>query len=513
MTVLLDVRAVTKRYQSVTACDEVDIEVRAGEIHGLIGENGAGKSTLVKMIYGLARPDAGTIAFAGRPLVEHHPVMARRMGISLVFQHFALFEPLTVLENIRLGLADDLDFDVLRERLDDIATRYALQIDLHRTVRSLSVSEKQRIEILRCLLQSPKLLMMDEPTSVLTPQEIENLLHLIRKIATNGCSVLFISHKLHEVKRICDRVTVMRRGKVVFAAKATDVDVETMAENMIGARLQGTKQRSRLSGRETLLKVDGLSQSAAGESEVELRNIKLEVNAGEVVGVAGIAGNGQNELLAALSGERTSAQAESIMLADRAIGHLGPAARRQVGLGFVPEDRLGHGCVPALSLVENVMLTAWERPGFSKNKLLRLDRAKALAAQVVESFDVRTPGVSNNAAQLSGGNLQKFIVGREVLQQPRLLIVAHPTWGVDAAAATAIRSALIQLAADGAGVLVVSQDLDELMEVANRIIVINNGQISKPIDNENVDAAEIGLLMAADEMPSMPGAPKHALAD
>lgn len=513
MSSLLDVKAVSKRYNSLAACTNVDISIGKGEIHGLIGENGAGKSTLVKMIYGLVRPDAGTIKFDGDPLIEHHPIVARRKGISLVFQHFALFEPLTVLENVRLGLSDDVEYAVLRDRLSEISARYALEIDVDRTVSSLSVSEKQRIEIVRCLLQSPRLLMMDEPTSVLTPQEIEHLLRLMAKIADDGCAILFISHKLHEVKRSCDRLTVMRRGQVVFNAQASAVDVETMAEHMIGSSLQAAGHKAQYQGRANLLKVAGLNQPASGDNDVELQDMAFEINAGEIVGIAGIAGNGQNELLAALSGEQVNPVAGSIKLKGQSVAQFGPGMRRQAGLNYVPENRMGHGSVPSMSLVENVVLTAWDQPGFTRFKLLYYEKARAFAKKIIEQFDVRTPGSSNLASQLSGGNLQKFIVGREILLQPDVLIIAHPTWGVDAAAAMAIRTALVTLAADGAGVLVFSQDLDELMEIANRIIVINNGRLSDSTNTEDVTAADIGLLMAAEKHSPEFSSTAHALAN
>jgi len=495
---LLTVRSITRHYGSVIACDAVDLSIGEGEVHGLIGENGAGKSTLVKMIYGLVRPDAGRIVFNHQPLQNHSPLTARRAGVSLVFQHFALIDALTVFENVRLSLRDEGGLQLLRRRLEALAEKYSLHVDMDRTVSTLSVSEKQRIEILRCLLQSPRLLMMDEPTSVLTPQEIERLLKLIGQIAADGCSVLFISHKLREVKSVCDRITVMRKGRVVHHGNIEDVDVETMAEHMIGTRLQAANARAETADTTAILTVSGLNQSRRLDTEISLSNVNLTLRRGEILGIAGVAGNGQYELLEALSGERRNSPASSISLDGTAIAKLGPAERRRLGLCFVPEDRLGHGSVATMNLVENTVLTTWDGEENRSLGLIRYDRARQFAENIINQFDVRTGGVKDQAMQLSGGNLQKFIIGREVMKKPRVLIVAHPTWGVDAAAALAIRTALIEVARQGAGIIVVSQDLDELLEIANRLVVMNAGSISAALNAETVDATRIGMLMAGD---------------
>jgi len=499
---LLTVRSISRHYGNVIACDAVDLSIGEGEVHGLIGENGAGKSTLVKMIYGLVRPDAGRIVFNHQKLHNHSPVIARRAGVSLVFQHFALIDALTVFENVRLSLSDEGDLLLLRGRLEALAQKYSLHVDMDRTVSTLSVSEKQRIEILRCLLQSPRLLMMDEPTSVLTPQEIEGLLTLIGQIAADGCSVLFISHKLREVKSVCDRMTVMRKGRVVHHGDVEQVDVETMAEHMIGTRLQNANAKAETSDTTEILTVRGLNQSRRLDTEIALTDVNLTLRRGEILGIAGVAGNGQNELLEALSGERRSSISSSISLEGTAIGKLGPAERRRRGLCFVPEDRLGHGSVATMNLVENTILTTWDRAENRSLGLLRYERARQFAQNIIKHFDVRTSGVKDQANQLSGGNLQKFIIGREVLKNPQVLVVAHPTWGVDAAAALAIRAALIEVARQGAGVIVVSQDLDELLDISNRLVVMNSGNVSEALSTEAVDAAEIGMLMAGNRAQS-----------
>jgi len=495
------------------ACESIDLSIGVGEIHGLIGENGAGKSTLVKIIYGLVRPDSGSVKFNQHPISDHKPSDAKRAGISLIFQHFALIDSLTVFDNVRLGLSGDGDLSDLRGRLLALAKKYALHIDVDRRVSTLSVSEKQRIEILRCLLQAPKLLMMDEPTSVLTPQEIDRLLKLIRQIARDGCSVLFISHKLHEVKSICQRITIMRKGQLVHHGDVSDIDVEQMAEYMIGTRLKAASVKSEVTASKQLLSLTALNLADRGDSEVSLTDIHLTLGIGEILGIAGVAGNGQNEFLETLSGERRPIETSAITLEGEPIGHLGTSQRRRRGLCFVPEDRLGHGSVASMNLTDNVVLTGWDSAEFSGYGLIRYGRASLLAESIIQRFDVRTNGIEDLAGQLSGGNLQKFIVGREILHNPRILVIAHPTWGVDAAAALAIRSALVEIARDGAGVIVVSQDLDELFEITNHIAVLNNGRLSEKLDTATVNASEIGMLMGADSKVSVAKDDGHALAN
>jgi simple sugar transport system ATP-binding protein len=355
----------------------------------------------------------------------------------MVFQHFSLFEAMTVLENVALGVDDAGDLRALAARITEISRTYGLPLDPKRHVHALSVGERQRIEIVRCLLQNPKLLIMDEPTSVLTPQEVERLFATLRQLAAEDCSILYISHKLEEIKALCHRATVLRQGRVVAECDPARETARSMAELMIGSELAGVSRPTERTAGEPRLSVDGLTLAAEQPFGADLKNITCEVRGGEIFGIAGVAGNGQNELLAALAGERTTDGAATIRIDGRAVGRLGAGARRDLGLACVPEERHGHGAVAEMSLVENAMLSGYRRMGLLTSGFIRGAAAARYAEAVVERFRVVASGIEATASSLSGGNLQKFIVGREVLQTPGVLVASQPTWGVDAGAAAA----------------------------------------------------------------------------
>ncbi|MFZ9950342.1 MAG: ABC transporter ATP-binding protein, partial [Gemmobacter sp.] len=466
MTALLEIEGLSKSYPGVRANEDVRLAIEPGEIHALLGENGAGKSTLVKMIYGLVRPDRGTMRLAGAPYAPLAPRAARAAGVAMVFQHFSLFEALSVAENVALGMENPPPMARLAARIREVSEAYGLPLDPMRRVGDLSAGERQRVEIVRCLLQDPRLLIMDEPTSVLTPQEVEVLFATLRRLAAEGTAILYISHKLEEIRTLCDRATILRRGKVVATCTPRERTAREMAELMIGTVLAAPARAAAAPGAE-VLRVADLSLAAADAFGTTLRGISFAVRAGEILGIGGVAGNGQDELLAALSGERTGA-AGSVVLDGRPVGHLGPNARRAAGLLAAPEERLGHAAVPDMTLTENAAMTGALRRGLVRGGMIDWGAARGFAAEIVAAFDVRTPGVGVAARALSGGNLQKFVIGREILQEPRAIVVNQPTWGVDAAAAAAIRQALIDLAARGAAVVAISQDLDELLELAHR---------------------------------------------
>ena len=495
MSPRLAVSGVTKQFPGVLANDDVNLSVAPGEIHALLGENGAGKSTLVKMIYGVLHPDRGAIEWDGAPVRIDDPSAARKLGIGMVFQHFSLFEAMTVNENIALGMDKPGDMASLAVRVRQISADYGLPLDPDRGVYSLSVGERQRIEIVRCLLQDPRLLIMDEPTSVLTPQEVERLFETLRKIAAEGCSILYISHKLAEIKELCDRATVLRDGRVVAECDPRSETTAAMAEMMIGEALTSVERRAGDSLGEARLVVEGLFMPSEDIHGVDLRNISFTVHAGEIFGIAGVAGNGQNELQQALSGECLASRPDEIRVAGQEVGHLDAGRRRNHGVGSIPEERNGHGAVAGMSLIENGVLGAHRRMKLLTAGFIKRAAARSFTERVVAKYDVRTPGVATMAGSLSGGNLQKFIVGREILQAPAVLIASQPTWGVDAGAAARIHQALIDLAAAGAAVVVISQDLDELLAICNRLAVLNVGVLSAPLDTANVSVAEIGLLM------------------
>nr|WP_217358999.1 ABC transporter ATP-binding protein [Ruegeria arenilitoris] len=483
----------TKAYPGVVANDQVSFDIGEGEVHALLGENGAGKSTLVKMIYGLVKPDSGTMLLRGQPFAPPEPRAARSDGIAMVFQHFSLFDALNVAENIALGMENPPPMGDLASRIREVSETYGLPLDPYRTVGDLSAGERQRVEIIRCLLQDPKLLIMDEPTSVLTPQEVEILFQTLNKLRSEGTSILYISHKLEEIRTLCDHATILRLGKNVGECVPSETSARDMAEMMVGSTLQ-TPERSGREFGEVALDVSGLSVLSPSEFGTALKNVHMTVRKGEVLGVGGVAGNGQDELLGVLSGEITTA-ADAIKFNGQPIGKLGPTARRKLGVLTAPEERLGHAAAPDMSLTENALLTGSVREELENNGFLKWAETKSFAERIISAFDVRTPGPENAARSLSGGNLQKFVIGREVLQNPDVLVVNQPTWGVDAAAAAAIRQAILDLAAKGTAVICISQDLDELMEISDSFAALNEGRLSAPRETTGLTVDEIGLMM------------------
>lgn len=491
--VLLSLKGLTKAYPGVVANDTVSFDIGTGEVHALLGENGAGKSTLVKMIYGLVKPDSGEMTLRGAPFAPSEPRQARADGIAMVFQHFSLFDALNVAENIALGMENPPAMRDLAAKIREVSEAYGLPLDPYRTVGDLSAGERQRVEIIRCLLQDPKLLIMDEPTSVLTPQEVEILFQTLEKLRAEGTSILYISHKLEEIRTLCDHATILRLGKNVGECIPAETSASEMAELMVGAALTPPKRGTRDLG-EVAMDISGLSVPSPSAFGTALRNVHLTVRQGEILGIGGVAGNGQDELLSVLSGEVLT-EPDAVKLGQEPIGQLGPVARRALGVLAAPEERLGHAAAPDMSLTENAMLTGATREGLVKNGFLKWTAAKDFAQRVIKEFDVRTPGPENAARSLSGGNLQKFVIGREVLQRPEVLVVNQPTWGVDASAAAAIRQSLLDLAAGGAAVICISQDLDELMEISDSFAALNEGRLSAPRPAEGLTVEEIGLMM------------------
>ena len=490
---LLSLQGLTKAYPGVVANDQVSFDIGAGEVHALLGENGAGKSTLVKMIYGLVKPDSGTMLLRGEPYTPSEPRQARADGIAMVFQHFSLFDALNVAENIALGMENPPAMRDLASRIREVSETYGLPLDPYRTVGDLSAGERQRVEIIRCLLQDPKLLIMDEPTSVLTPQEVDILFQTLQKLRSEGTSILYISHKLEEIRTLCDHATILRLGKNVGECVPAETSARDMAEMMVGTALQTPERSGRAFG-DVALDITGLSVPAPSAFGTALKNVHLTVRKGEILGIGGVAGNGQDELLGVLSGETLTTD-DAVKLEGAPVGHLGPVARRRLGILAAPEERLGHAAAPDMSLTENAMLTAATREGLASRGFLKWGLAQEFAEKVIERFDVRTPGPQNAARSLSGGNLQNFVIGREVLQSPEVLVVNQPTWGVDAAAAAAIRQSLLDLAAGGTAVICISQDLDELMEIADSFAALNEGRLSAPRPTTGLSVDEIGLMM------------------
>ncbi len=492
---LLEARGLTKIFPGCIANDKVSFRIQPGEVHALLGENGAGKSTLVKMMYGLLRPDEGDLVWEGRQVHMESPSVARRLGIGMVFQHLSLFEPMTVLENIGLALPGRWNPKVLRREVIEVSTAYGLPLDPDRIVHTLSVGERQRIEVVRCLLQDPKLLILDEPTSVLTPQEADQLFRTLRKLSAEGRAVLYISHKLQEVRALCQAATVLREGRVVAHCDPREESPESLAELMLGTKV-APPRRSVTAAQKERLVVSSVSVPTTRTFGFDLHDVSLTVRGGEILGIAGIAGNGQGELMKVFTGETPIPDPPaSIRVDGLPVAHLGPIQRRQHGMAFVPEERNGQAAALDLALTENAFLTGFKRLRLTLGGVIRTGRTSDYTQRVVDTYKVRTTGPAAYASSLSGGNLQKFVVGREILQEPGVLIVAQPTWGVDAGAALAIRQALIDLAAQGSAVLVISQDLDEIFAICDNIAVMSEGRLSETRPVSEVSVGEIGLLM------------------
>ena len=490
---LLTLEGITKRYPGVLANDGINLQVQPGQVHAILGENGAGKSTLMKIIYGVVQPDTGQLIYQGQLRRIKNPQQARQLGISMVFQHFSLFQTLTVAENVWLGLDRSQSLSQVISRIDETAREYGLDTDPMRPVHTMSVGEMQRVEIIRALLTHPKLLILDEPTSVLTPQAVVKLFDMLRLFVQQGRSVLYISHKLNEVRDLCTACTVLRAGKV---SGVCDPSLETnasLSRLMIGSEPLGLQPAPLKTG-PVVLRVQSLCLPRLDPFGTDLQDITFEVRAGEIVGIAGVSGNGQRELLAALSGEDPRPDHNSVHLLGQAVGQHKPAQKRSLGLHFVPEERLGRGAVPQMSLAQNMLLTRYEAVG--RWGQIRLSVLMAQARAVIKSFQVKTVNEQSLAKSLSGGNLQKFIIGREISANPRLLIVSQPTWGVDVGAAAQIRTELLRLRDANCALLVVSEELDELFDLSDRLHVMAQGRVSPSISREQVTPDLVGQWMS-----------------
>lgn len=498
----LGVREVTKSFGDFKANDAVTLSVDRGEIHALLGENGAGKSTLVKMIYGILTPDRGDMVLDGMPYRPTTPSHARALGVGMVFQHFAVFDALTVLENIALGLDGRMPDRALADDVMALCERYRMHVDLKRRMYDLGAGERQRLEVIRVLMQDPSLLILDEPTSVLTPQETEEMFSTLERLSDEGRSIIYISHKLDEVRALCDRATLLRDGRVIDVVDPRQESTNSLGEKMVGVRLTETTREVPPNDSDTprfSIRAGDVPPLRSGA--VALSDVYLSVAPGSILGIAGVSGNGQDTLFDLLSGELVVDQADIMMLDGQPIGTLGVEARRHQGLLAAPEGRLGHAAVPELTLWENVILTARHTRGILTNPhLISGRRAKAFAREIIETFDVKTTSEYAKASSLSGGNLQKFLMGRELLGQPAVFVVSNPTWGVDAKAQQFIHEALVALADEGASVIVLSQDIDELLTLTDRIAAICHGRLSRTYPTQTMTAEHLGALMLGQEV-------------
>ena len=493
MAPLLQLSGVSKRYGGVQANSGIDLSVDAGTIHAILGENGAGKSTLMKLIYGVERPDEGQVFWQGGAVALSSPSDARRLGIGMVFQHFSLFETLSVVQNMALIVPGSKT--ELATRIRDLGAAFGLSVDPQAMVHSLSVGERQRVEIIRCLLLNPKLLILDEPTSVLPPQSVALLFDTLRALRAKGMAILFISHKLEEIRELCDCATILRQGKVTARLDPRQGTAHELATLMIGRPMPPPVHPTPHGLGEERLALSNLTFANEDPFGVSLKDVSLSVRGGEILGIAGISGNGQQELAALISGEiALKSVASAVSLMGKPVGDLGAAARRKRGLAFVPEDRLGRGAVPDMSLADNALLTAHSR-GLVQNGFINRKAERAFTADCIARFDVRTAGPQAEAGSLSGGNLQKFIMGREMMLEPSVLLVAQPTWGVDIGAASEIRQRLVAMRNAGAAIVVISEEIDELFEICDRLQVLHKGHLSPSQDVAATSVEQIGTYM------------------
>ena len=508
----LELVAITKAYPSCVANDGVSLSLAPGEIHGLVGENGAGKSTLMKIIYGVISPDAGQMIWNDREVVIQGPAHARKLGMGMVFQHFSLFETLTVTENIALYLNRDeyASLTRLRERVIQVAEQYQLEINPDRLVHTLSVGEQQRVEIIRCLLQDIQLLILDEPTAVLTPPEVQHLMRVLRQLSDEGCSILFISHKLQEITSLCDRATILRAGRVTGTCDPKVTTPAEMSEMMLGDRVRQDAPIGEGRPGEPVFYLDNVEVSPRTTFGIHLRGISLALNAGEIVGLAGVAGNGQDELVDLINGDLLPDEG-AIMLDSTEITSARVGTRRRLGLGTVHADRVNRGSVGCMTLTENLFLTAYVADQGIESAFPDWKKLEARTAEIIERYRVKASGPGDTAMSLSGGNLQKFIIGREMMQAPRVLVCFHPTWGVDVGSADLIHSELAAMRDNGAAILIISEELDELFHLADRVGAICGGRLSPIETTEVLSTEQLGQWMTGNFGYGEPSETENAL--
>lgn len=492
---------ITKQFPGVLANADVNFDVRAGEIHALLGENGAGKSTLMKILYGLYTPDAGQIVLDGEQVVFRSPADALERGIGMIHQHFMLVPSLTVVENVALGMKSDrgllLDLSKVREQIRHLSQVYGLRVNPDAYVWQLSVGEQQRVEIIKALYRGGALIILDEPTAVLTPQEVSELFVTLKAMRDQGHALIFITHKLHEVKELSTRITVMRDGRVIDTTPNIDVDRRRLARMMVGRDVLFQPNKPPLNAGEVKLSIRGLR--ANNDSGLPcLHELSLDVRAGEIVGLAGVSGNGQRELAETIAGLRSATGGE-VMLNDKPILKLPVRARLKAGLAYVPEERMRHGTIGSFSVAENTILQSHADPQFARGIFLDSRAITRHANALIGRFNVKTPSPKTAVKNLSGGNIQKLILARELSRQPVALIAAQPTRGVDISATEYIHKVLIEQRSAGVAILLISEDLDEILALSDRIAVMYEGRIVGIVERDKADVETLGLMMAGVE--------------
>ncbi|MCB0193774.1 MAG: ABC transporter ATP-binding protein [Anaerolineae bacterium] len=497
----IEMRGIVKRFPGVLANDHVNFEVKTGEVHALLGENGAGKSTLMKILYGLYQPDEGEILLNGKPITINSPSDSIRHGIGMIHQHFMLVDSLTVAENVALGLKSSreprLDLNEVRARIRELADSYGLKVDPDATVSSLAVGQQQRVEIIKALYRGAALLVLDEPTAVLTPQEVDDLFVIFRQMAADGHALIFISHKLHEIFALTDRVTVLRDGQVVGTRPTSEVTKEDLAGMMVGREVLLERVRPLATLGDVRLKLENVNAVNDNDTPV-LRNVSFELHSGEIVGVAGVSGNGQKQLADAIAGLHVVSEGK-ITVEGNNVTHLSPAQMIDAGLSYIPEERMHDGAIKDFTVEENLILQDHIRPPYTKGIFLDFNYIAKHAKAMISSFNVKTPSKDTPLKNLSGGNIQKLILARELARQPRVLIAAQPTRGVDIGATEYIHNQLLKERSEGLATLLISEDLDEVRALSDRIIVMYGGEIMGIVDNSKTTVEELGLMMAGEK--------------
>ena len=504
----VEMRHIRKYFESsgVLACDDVSLSISRGEVHALVGENGAGKTTLMNILYGLVAPDEGQILIDDQPVRISHPNDAIHHGIGMVHQHFKLVSSFTIAENIMLGIEPN-QFGFINgvaeaETVRKLADNFGLPVNPNARVSDISVGMQQRVEILKALQRNAQILILDEPTAVLTPQEVHELYSVVRKLADSGRTILLITHKLLEVKEIADRVSVMRRGRMIGTHNVADVSIREMANMMVGREVILVVEKTPAKPAESVLKVENLLVSGMG-SVPAVFGVNLEVRAGEILGVAGVTGNGQTELIEAITGLRPI-DGGSVDLLGRDVSYTTVRNRRESGMAHIPEDRMVMGLNLSTSLDENVAVTFYHKPEFSERGVIRRSALRKLASEIVTRFQIKSAKVGEGIRTLSGGNLQKIVLGRELHGSPKLIIANQPTRGLDVGSIEFVHKTLIQARDAGAAVLLVSVELDEIFSLSDRIAVMFEGRIMGVIDRKDANEQDIGILMAGGSLETDP---------